>query len=390
LERKRIKFAIASISSLILISMTASAILADIQAYFVGANQSLVQMVLTIPSLMAVVFAFASGPLSMRLPKKNIVIFGLICGLIGGITAFAFGTTSISVLLFCSVLIGVAQGINSTISMALIADYFTGDESSTLMGLQSAFLNGGSMVLIFISSMLASFKWNYAYLVYLMFLPVIFITMKNLPKDHPTTKIENNNTRNYGKLNLTVYFMALLMFLLGTFMFVFQTNIALLVVSKGFGDASTTGLINTTMSAVGMITGVLFGRIQKKLKHLMISIALLIASFAMFLIFAVGSLPIIYFAAICMGFSLGSIIPAGTFIAANAVTRGMSANAIAVVTAAINFGMFVSPIIINVLSNSFGGGSIPFKFLVSAIGLLGVALLAFAGHNHMIKKEMQN
>lgn len=119
MEKKRIKIAILSISSLLMISMTASAILADIQAYFVGVDPSLISMVLTIPALMGLVFAFASGPLSLRLPKKSLVIFGLVCGLAGGMIALLFGSTSIYVLLACSLLLGIAQGMNSTMSMAL-------------------------------------------------------------------------------------------------------------------------------------------------------------------------------------------------------------------------------------------------------------------------------
>ena len=61
MEKKKIKVAILSISSLLMISMTASAILADIQVYFEGVDPSLISMVLTIPALMGLVFAFARG-----------------------------------------------------------------------------------------------------------------------------------------------------------------------------------------------------------------------------------------------------------------------------------------------------------------------------------------
>jgi MFS family permease len=200
LEKKKIKVAILAISSLLMISMTASAILADIQAYFKGVDPSLISMVLTIPALMGLVFAFASGPLSLRLPKKNLVIFGLVCGLIGGMVALLFGATSIYVLLGCSLLVGVAQGINSTMSMALIADYFVAEESGALMGLQSAFVNGGSMVLLFSSGMLAGISWQMSYLVYLVFIPVIFLVIKNLPKDRPRPMPKKNTPRKVPNL----------------------------------------------------------------------------------------------------------------------------------------------------------------------------------------------
>ncbi|WP_303870339.1 MFS transporter [Acetobacterium wieringae] len=386
MEKKRIKIAILSISSLLMISMTASAILADIQAYFVGVDPSLISMVLTIPALMGLVFAFASGPLSLRLPKKSLVIFGLVCGLAGGMIALLFGSTSIYVLLGCSLLLGIAQGMNSTMSMALIADYFVAEESGALMGLQSAFVNGGSMVLLFTSGMLAGISWQMSYLVYLVFIPVIVIVMKNLPRDHAPAHVADNHHEKSAKLNGRVYFTALTMFLFGVFLFVFQTNVAMFVVGNGLGDASTSGLINTAMSAAGMLTGILFGRMQRVLKKLVIPVSLLVGGLGMLLIFMLGSLPSLFIGAMCCGFCLATINPAGTFQAANAVHPSISSLAIAVVTASTSVGIFVSPILSNGVANLTGGG-IEIKFLLAAVGLAAVGLMSFVGNAIMDKKE---
>lgn len=386
MEKKRIKIAILSISSLLMISMTASAILADIQAYFVGVDPSLISMVLTIPALMGLVFAFASGPLSLRLPKKSLVIFGLVCGLAGGMIALLFGSTSIYVLLACSLLLGIAQGMNSTMSMALIADYFVAEESGALMGLQSAFVNGGSMVLLFSSGMLAGISWQMSYLVYLVFIPVIVIVIKNLPRDHAPAHAADSHQEKSARLNGRVYFTALTMFLFGVFLFVFQTNVAMFVVGNGLGDASTSGLINTAMSAAGMLTGILFGRMQRVLKKLVIPVSLLVGGLGMLLIFMLGSLPSLFIGAMCCGFCLATINPAGTFQAANAVHPSISSLAIAVVTASTSVGIFVSPILSNGVANLTGGG-IEIKFLLAAVGLAAVGLMSFVGNAIMDKKE---
>lgn len=386
MEKRKIKVAILSMSSLLMISMTASAILADIQRYFGGMDPSLIQMVLTLPALMGVVFAFASGPLSLRLPKKNLVIFGLVCGLAGGMIALFFGATSIYVLLGCSLLLGIAQGMNSTMSMALIADYFVAEESGTLMGLQSAFVNGGSMVLLFTSGMLAGIQWQMSYLVYLAFIPVIVIVMRNLPQDQPQAHAEEKHPEKSVKLNARVYFTALIMFLFGSFLFVFQTNIALYVASSGLGDASTSGLINTAMSAAGMLTGVLFGRMQRVLKKMVIPVSLLVAGLGMLLIFMVGSLPSLFIGAMGCGFCLATINPAGTFLAANAVHPSISSLAIAVVTASTSVGIFVSPILSNTVANA-SGGDIAIKFLLAALGLFGTGMLSWIGNMILDKKQ---
>ena len=385
MDKRKIKIAILSMSSLLMISMTASAVLADIQRYFVGVDPSLISMVLTIPSLMGLVFAFASGPLSLHLPKKSLVIFGLVCGLTGGMVALLFGSLSIYVLLGCSLLLGVAQGMNSTMSMALIADYFVAEESGALMGLQSAFVNGGSMVLLFSSGMLAGVSWQLSYLVYLVFIPVIVIVMKNLPNDHPQTADQERPAEKSAKLNARVYFTALIMFLFGVFLFVFQTNVAMYVAAKGFGDASTSGLINTSMSAAGMLTGVLFGRMQRVLKQLIIPVSLVVGSLGMLSIFVIGNLPALFIGAMCCGFCLATINPAGTFVAANAVHASISSLAIAVVTASCSVGIFVSPLLSNAVANA-AGGNLAVKFLLATLGLFGTAVLAVIGNAVLDKK----
>lgn len=387
MEKKRIKFAILSIASIILIWLTASAILADIQAQFPEVDESLIQMVLTLPPLFGLIFAFASGPLSMKIPKKTIVIFALASGLTGGMIALFWGTASIVVLLFSSVLIGITQGILTTMSMALIAHYFTGEESGVLMGLQSAFANGGSVVLLFISGLLAGIQWNYSYLVYLAFIPAIVIIVKYLPKDQPLPIEADQQIEKTGRLNGRVYFTALVMFLFGICSFVFQTNIALLVVSEGFGDATISGFLNTAISVGGTVAGILFGRLLTVLKGFTISLALFIQGMGMVLVFTIGTLPALFIAAICLGIGLSIVMPGGTFIASNAVTSSMRATAIATVTAAVNLGIFLSPIVMNLLTDTFAGGSIMFKFMISAIGLFMVALLVFAENAVSLKKQ---
>ncbi|WP_303865159.1 MFS transporter, partial [Alkalibaculum bacchi] len=239
-NKNHIKFAILAISSVLMTSMIASAILADISMSYPSADPSLIQMIMTLPSLMGMIFAISAGPLSGKIAKKIIVLVGLFSAFTGGMLSYLFGSLSIYVLLLSSALIGVGQGINSTMSMALIADYFVGDESSSLMGLQSAFVNGGSMVIIFISSLLARLGWRSSYLIFLIFIPIIVIVMKYLPNDPPIQQQESSGEK--GKLNGTVYFTAVVTFVFATLMFSFATNVAMFVVNNGLGDATTAGL----------------------------------------------------------------------------------------------------------------------------------------------------
>lgn len=390
METKKIKLAILSISALLMISMTASAILGDIWLHFPDAPESLIQMVLTLPALLGLIFAFAAGPASMRISKKSLVIFSLSSGLIGGLIALILGPLGLGFLLFASILIGVAQGFNATLSMALITDYFRGAERSSMMGLQSAFLNGGSMVFLFTSGLLANFKWNHAYLVYLAFLPILFIVIKNLPHDLPVKQSQSENLDHSKKLNASVYLMALFIFLFGSFFFVFQTNIALLVVSKGYGDATLSGMINTALAASGMVTGICYGKIKAVLKIRTIPFGIAAVGGGMGLIYLVGSLPSLFVSAILIGFGISLVMPTGIYIAANVVDNRLQPTAIAVVTAAVNLGMFVSPLLFNMILFQTVESTLLMKFIISSIALFILAIAFVFGNRYILKMQRQN
>lgn len=377
-NKNQIKIAILAISSVLMASMMASAILADISASYPSTDPSLIQMIMTLPSLIGMIFAISAGPLSEKIAKKIIVLVGLFSAFTGGMMACLFGGLNIYVLLLSSALIGVGQGINSTMSMALIADYFVGDESSSLMGLQSAFVNGGAMVIIFVSSLLARLGWKSSYLIFLIFVPIIILVIKYLPNDPPIQQEEGSGEK--GRLNGTVYFTAAVVFVFATLMFSYATNVAMFVVNNGLGDATTAGLANTLMSAAGTVAGVIYGSIKKGLKDKIIPTAILFAGAGLLFVNMVGSTASVFIAGSLIGFGLSLLMPTVMFVASTAVKPAMSATAISVINGASNIGMFVSPFILNPIANSFGGGE-SFKFLMCGIGLIILSIVAFLGRS---------
>lgn len=386
MNKNKIKIAILAASSVLMISMTASAILGEIAEHYKDVDQSIIQMVLTLPSLVGMIFALVSGPLSLKISKKRIVLFGLVCTLIGGAGALLLGEKSIYILLLCSALIGVAQGINSTMTMALISDYFQGEECSSLMGLQSAFVNGGSMIILFTSGILAGIKWTYSYIVYLSFIPIILIVLKNLPND-PPIKENTVGKKKRSKLNKTVYFITIILFAYTLFSSVFQTNIAIYLKSNQLGEASTSGMVNSLMVGVGMVAGVLYGRIKKILKNNIVVVALSLATVGFFILYAFPFLPAVFISAALVGLGLSLLMPTAMFIVSNSVDSSMSATAIALTNAGSNMGMFLSPLLINPLSMVLGGGNETTKFVISAIALLVLVVISYGAKGLYTSKE---
>lgn len=370
-NKVQIKIAILSISSVLMASLMGSAIIADVSNSYPMIDTTLVQMIVTLPPLIAMIFSILSGPLSNKIAKKKIALFGLFSAFFGGGLAYFFGETTIYIMLVSSSLIGVGQGINSTISMALIADYFTDDEGSSLMGLQSAFINGGGMLILFISSLLAQFGWKSSYLVFLLFIPIILIVMKYLPNDPPIQQAQENKPKE--KMNGTVYFIGVITFLFAVFMFSFTTNVSVYVTDNELGGAATSGFANTLMSASGAIAGIAYPSIKKQLNNKLIPLGALLAGVGLLLANILESIVGVYLAGIFIGFGLSLFMPTAIFAASVAVKADVSANAIAFVNGASNVGMFLSPFIVDPIINSFNG-NVGTKFMISGIILIVLSI----------------
>ncbi|QSX09125.1 MFS transporter [Alkalibacter rhizosphaerae] len=378
MKKTNIKLAILSLSAIVMVSMTASAILADIAAHYPDVDLNTVQMVLAVPSLLSMFFALLSGPLSGKISKKSLVLFGLISGFAGGMIGLTLGTVHIALLIFASVLIGVSQGINSTMTMALIADYFSGNERGAMMGLQSAFVNGGSMAILFASGLLAGIQWNMSYLVYLLFVPVILIVWRYLPKDNQKHEMMEEDAD--GKMNAVVYFHCIVMMLFAMLIFIYQSNIAMFISSNHLGNASTAGFINSFGTGIGMVTGIFFGRIKNLLKDKILPIAMSLMGLGMLGIYFVGTIEAVILASFFNGFAMSSIIPTVMFNVSSAVSAAKSSNAIALANGSMSIGMFMSPFVMNSFAESLRPGVLEFKFFISAVGLVVLAFVILTGN----------
>lgn len=124
-------FAIALINGL---QHSLSPVLSSVHAYYPGVDVSLIQMLVTVPTLMAVVVALLTGWLALYISKKKIFLFA---ALVAGVTGLVpLLSDSFWTLFLFRALYGVALGIVVSLVTALVADFFDGEERVQVMGVQ--------------------------------------------------------------------------------------------------------------------------------------------------------------------------------------------------------------------------------------------------------------
>ena len=360
-NKLKLYLSIVAISFIQGLQYCVSPILGDIKEHYPSADISFVQMLITAPGLLSMAVSLASGWLVLKITKKQMLIFG---ALIAGITGFIpFLSDSFALLFGARTLYGFGLGIATTMNVAVVAEFFEGDDRVKAMGVQAASVGAGMVVATTAAGMLGKGGFRNAYFVNI----IGFISMMILLVCLPETGVSKQNHTEKIRLNKKVLLMDLFGILEFLFLITFTTNIAMHLSGAIAGDSSISGI-----SGSQIVIGVLLGALTKVTKKYTLSAAMLSFSIgaAILILFPENTLLLAVGAVFC-GFSQGIFIPTASTFIANAVSPVATACAAATFTVAMNVGQLISPTILNGMSKVFFGKTTTTGvYILSAAGML--------------------
>lgn len=346
----RLYLSIIAISFIQGLQYCVSPILGDIQAHYPTVDVSLIQMLITAPGLLSVVVSLASGWLILKITKKQMLVFA---ALVAGITGFVpFLSDSFALLFGARIVYGIGLGIATTLNVAVVAEFFEGDERVKAMGVQAASVGAGMVVTTSVAGMLGNGGFQNAY-----FINVIgFISMVILLVCLPETGLARQNSTEKIQLNGKVFMMDLFGALEFVFLITFTTNISMHLSGAIAGSSSVSGMLTGCFSGAQIVIGVVLGAVTKVTKKYTLSAAMISFSIgALFLILFPENTLFLTIGAVFCGFSQGVFIPTAVTFISNVVSPIATAFASATFTVAMNVGQLISPTILNGLSKAFLG-----------------------------------
>lgn len=168
-----LKTGILSISVLLTAASAVSGTVPMMAKEFSDKSSAQVQALITIPSIAMMIFILLSSIFIRIFGKRKTVLLGLALGLIGGVAPLF--TSNFLIIQISRFILGAGNGLYSTSTASLIGDIWSGDEQRNLLGIQSAVQTLGQSIATFMAGILLGISWHAAYLVYLLFIPVIII-----------------------------------------------------------------------------------------------------------------------------------------------------------------------------------------------------------------------
>lgn len=380
----RVLVAILAMCSVMLAYSAIMPILNEVGKSFPDASTSAVQVVYSIAMLVSLPFMLAAGWLTSRFSKKALSIAGLLLLSCGALPAVLHG--SLLQVYLGSALVGAGTGVVNIISSTLISDYYKGVQKGRIMGYQSAALSlMGGMLAFGGGQIAAMWEWWYAFLLFLVGLPIALVVFALLPQDTPARQEAGQKNSSYSQ---GVLVWAALAFFFSIFMYAFNTNIAMFIEVEGFGGPDVAGVVSTMFSFIGVPAGLVVGACVKLLRRNVVAIACGFCALGMVVIGVAPSLPVVYIGSFLFGLGFAIRNPCVVTFAAYLVPASGAAAAIALVQAVGTVAGFLSPFVVNFISALFGG-SFRMTFLVCGI-ILAILAAGYYFLNPVSNEHIEN
>ena len=357
----------ATILSMSLLTVMAGAAIAPalgiIKQHFASAPDLLVQLIVSMPALLIIITSLFFRTISNVLRTRSIAIIGLVLYVLAG--AGCYFVHDIHVLLVMRALLGVSVGLIMPLSTGLLAYFFPPEELARLMGLSAAMNQMGGVVATLLAGLLATIKWNDAFLVYILGLIALVMVLVWLPDEQLSSHDKQGNAfepRHLLKFHPSV----IGMFLLMTIFFIFPTNFAIIAGQQTSLSPQAITIIMVGLDLVAFFVGLAFGHLMKAFRRPIKYFAPV--SFLLgFGLYLLGNVTALLLGSAMVGIAAGVGVPYLNTIASIKGGRNSATTVMPLLSAALYLGQFISPIVVMPLSGMFGSEDVTGPYKVGVI-----------------------
>lgn len=285
--------AVLSVSVMITTGTAISSALPEMAKSFPNISVSQIDMIATIQQFSVMITLLLSGFISKKLGIKRTITIGLILTGVAGV--FPFFSHSFILILISRLIVGCGIGLFNSLAITIIDLFYEDPTRSQMLGFRSATEQIGVSILNIVVGLLVLINWHASFLIYLLAFPLLAFFLKVVPEPPIPLGSDNNKQR----INLPVLIMTVLlasMVACTTAVIIQVPNIIVTDLSK---SSAVSSLIISANTLMGMVMGILFGRIYRFVKKFILPLGILFM--------ALGSLIMVSFHSV-FGVTLGAVV----------------------------------------------------------------------------------
>lgn len=322
--------------------------------------------------------SIVTGILTKFISKKILLIIGILCFIVGGCAPFFM--KDYGSIMGMRILFGVGIGLIQTLSVALVPDYFEGEEKSKTQGMVATFQMIGCIVMSLVGGVLGSIQWNYVFLVHLFGIISLVLVLILLPLHAPKREAPAAGTqKSKGGFTATFIYWVIICFIFFIPGQIFANSMSVMLTQKTLGGPAEAGVSLAVFAVGGIIFGFIFGFLMKAFKRFTVVFGLLLMGAAFLISSFAGNLPMVYIGSVICGIAFSCCFACIFDEVGSSVAPAAASIALAIATCLQNFGMFLSPRIAEAVSKDYSFHYIFGAIVLAALGVICIVFMIVTG-----------
>ena len=341
--------------------------------------ETLVKLVLTIPGLFIALTSPISGWFIDKFGRIKLLAFMLLLYAAAGSSGLYLDT--LFEIIVGRAFLGIAVGGIMTTAVALIGDYYEGNERQQFLGTQAGIMALSGMVFITFGGILADVSWRYPFTIYLLALlaiPLVLIFLKEPQREQVKNTKKSDST--IPKLAWTIFIISFLGMV--TF-YLMPVQIPFLIQEIADVGNTETGLAIATVMLIGGITSFQYPRLKTRLTHYQIyGLTFLFMGIGYLLISTANSYAMTFPGLLISGLGAGLLMPNSNLCLVSMASPENRGKVLGLLTTFIFLGQFASPLFFQPLVDytSIKGG-----FLYLSIAMIAISIIVLIRNKRLIK-----
>lgn len=357
-SKGRVKVGIYLCAILMMGVIAVSSNIANIIAAFPEANQTTVTTYLiSIPCLIVIPMTLITGRLMRSIPKKTLMLIGVLLWLVGGVLPFFMN--SLNMILVMRVIFGIGLGMVQSLCAALVVENFEdSNERGKIMGNMTAFQMLGAIIFSLVAGNLGTISWHVAFLVHLMAIISLIATIVCIPYKKPEKVTESGEKVKFKPTGMMwVWCIAFFVYMIAGQ--TYSNTASSIITELNLGGSAAAGYSLALFALGGLIMGFVFGKVLGACKRMTLTVGCLLLAVSYLIMTFAPNLALSYVGAFVCGLAFSICMPCILTGAGSSVDQDSSEMATSIATCLQNAGMAICPYIVTpagaALAASAGG-----------------------------------
>ena len=347
-----------------------------------------IQQLISGVALPTLIGALLAGPLSQYISRKKLALISSAIITIGGFGPVLF-IHNFYAILGLRLFMGLGLGLASPCAVSIIATYVKPEKANKYIGIKEGVAAVGSFLVTIIAGWLAAVTWTAVFYMYLIGVVGILAVLFLLPEDKPVAKIKKSGVATEKfKPNALLITSLSFAFLYMVFFNAIGLNLALYMKSTGIGGAVQSGYVSSAVSLGSIVAGFILAWLVKIFKKGTLGIGAICLAVGFGLFSIAPSIEVCLIAAFLVGLGNNICVAQGTYLCTKSTNPNFYVLTTGLFVAAIHLAQFITPYVVNPISDAFKGGMDVYRWKYGFVGAmeLVVGVIAIIAVNYAMKK----